>query len=133
MPSMQGRPIALLVAVLLNAVIGLSGLSVAATLASAAFGGASLPAGTGLETVAGSIAAGFGAYSIGALIGAVGLLRRSRAGWVIALIVDLAGLAALITLLAAVGLDAVLLTGLPVWGAAVACLVAPSTRRAVAG
>ena len=120
-----------MLAVILNAIIGLSGLGVALTFANAALGGVPLPAGMGVEAATAAMAGGFGAYSVLALIGALGTYLRNRVAWALALLVDIAGLAVIVGATVAAGADAILLTGVAVWGVATFCLVAPSTRRAV--
>ena len=76
----------------------------------------------------------FGVFGYGALevVGAVGVWRRSRRGWWVALVVDFVGLAILgwATWIAG-GSDGILIGGMVLWLIAIATLVVPSTRAAL--
>jgi hypothetical protein len=82
---------------------------------------------------AAAIALGIGAYGFLVILGAAGLFLRSRLGWMVCLALDGIGFAILVLITSSVGLDAIFLTGLLVWGVATLSVWATPTRRAVSG
>ncbi len=123
----MNQPITLAAAAILNVIIGLSGLFVGLTLVVASIGIA-VPSDTPTAAALG-IVVGILIYGVLAIAGGVGVWRRSRRGWWLALLTDAAGLSVLIWSLAVVGRDVVLMFGVVVWAIALTLLLAPDTRR----
>jgi hypothetical protein len=121
------RPATLEAAALANVMIGVSGLAVGLTLF-AAMAAAAVSSGA---LVGIPLILSIPAYGALATAGGIGLWRRSRLGWRVALVADLIGLGVLLWALTLSEGDAVIVGGLVIWGLAVALLVAPPTRAAL--
>jgi hypothetical protein len=129
----MGRPIPLLVSVFLNLLIGLSGLGVAGSLIAVVGGNVPAPPGMHVQGAAATVALIMGGYAFLAVVGAVGLWRRNRAGWLALLGLDGIGLAVLGFVTWLGGLDPIILLGFLVWGIAFLATAARPTRFAVSG
>jgi hypothetical protein len=129
---MTARPMTLIVAALFLLLIGASGMAAGGGLLGVGLNTDAVPGDVrqaGLEL--GALIAGYG---FATLLAGVGVLLRRRWAWRIGLIAMLVGLLALGAALSAVGqLDPILLFGIVIWGVAFACLLARSTRNALAG
>lgn len=130
------RPGSLQWAVAIHLLIGLSGVAAGLPLVAGVLSG-------GLDQfqpsqrdvlVSWAIALGVLGYGVLEVVGAIGLWRRSRPGWWIALVVDLVGLAILVwAVWIAGGSDGILIGGVVLWLIAIATLVVATTRRALRG
>jgi hypothetical protein len=125
MPLLSGRPLPLVLAVVLLLLIGLSGLLAGLTIIQTMAGAAPLP------TAGVAIGVGIAAYGVVATAAGLGLLRRRGVAWRAGVLVLGAGLLVQVALLAVSRLDAVSAVGLAIWGLALACLAVPATRRAI--
>jgi hypothetical protein len=129
---MTARPVTLIVAAMFLLLIGASGM---------AAGGGLLGVGLNNSTVTGDVRqAGLGmgglmaGYGLATILAGVGLLLRRRWAWRLGLFAIVLGLVALGAAVMAVGqLDPILLFGVAIWGLTFACLLARSTRSALAG
>ena len=128
---MTARPISLILAAGLLILIGTSGMAVGGGLLGSVVNGTA----TAPDTRAAGITIGstIAAYGFAAVLAGVALLIFRRWAWRLALLLIVLGLVGLGGALLAVGPDAVLASGLVIWAVTLVCLVAPDTRRAVAG
>jgi hypothetical protein len=127
---MTTRPISLILAAGLLILIGLSGMAAGGSLLGSVANGTIASA----DVRAAALALGttIAAYGFATVLAAFALILFRRWGWRLGLGLIILGLVALLIALAAAGPDPVLLYGIALWGATLACLVAPDTRRAVA-
>jgi len=127
---MAGRPITLILAAALLLLIGVSGVLAGAGFLEMA---AQRPAGVSPDVLQAGIAIGgaMDAYGLAAVLGGMGILTFRRWAWLLAVAVVLIGLVFLGVAVFLVGLEPVLTTGVVIWGATLALLVVPSTRRAI--
>jgi hypothetical protein len=121
---MADRPTSLSLAALLLLIIGLPGVGVGVTIAQAMSAAAAPSAGL-------QIGLGIAGYGLLATISGIGLLRRRRAFWWLALATIGAGLVFQIALISIASLDPMFATGIVVCGVTLACLLAPDTRAAL--
>jgi len=129
----MARPIPLLVSVFLNLLIGLSGLAVAGSLIAVVGGNVPPPPGMNVQGAAAAVALIIGGYAFVAVVGAVGLWRRNRAGWLALLGLVGVGLAVLGFVTWLGRLDPIILLGVLIWGIAFLATAARPTRFAVSG
>ena len=125
------RPGSLQWAVAIHLLIGVSGIVAGLPLVAGVLSGTLDQFQPTRRDVLVAWAIAFGVFGYGALevVGAVGVWRRSRRGWWVALCVDLVGLAILgWAFWIAGGSDGILIGGVVLWLIAIATLVAPSTR-----
>jgi hypothetical protein len=128
------RPSSLLWAVAVHLLVGVSGVAAGLPLVAGVLSGTLDQFQPTQRDVLVAWAIAFGVLGYGALevVGAVGVWRRSRPGWWVALIVDLVGLAILVWVLSiAGGSDGILIGGVVLWLIAIGTLVVPSTRAAL--
>jgi len=120
LPALPARPASLVFAVVLLAIMGVSGSAVGIELVSVADG----------TTTGAAIGSGIAGYGLACLVAAIGVVLRRRWGWWLGLtsIVVGLGVQAWIQLIAGGGLDPVTGFGLVVWGLTLGLLLAPSTR-----
>ena len=123
---MLRRPRALLIAVVLLLVIGVSGLLVGLELLAVGD-----PLKAGGEPAAVAIPAGIGAYGVAAIMGGIGVFLRRLWAHRLALVTIAVGLVELIWQATLVGLDPVTLFGVSVWGLVLILLLLPDVRAAV--
>lgn len=128
------RPSSLLWAVVVHLLIGVSGVAAGLPLAAGVLSGSLDRFQPTQRDVLVAAAIAFGVLGYGALevVGALGVWRRARPGWWVALVVDLVGLAILVWVLGiAGGSDGIIIGGVVLWLIAIGTLVAPSTRAAL--
>jgi hypothetical protein len=127
---MAGRPITLILAGALLILIGVSGILAGAGFLEMA---AQRPAGVSADVLQAGIAIGaaMDAYGLAAVLGGMGILTFRRWAWLLAVAVVLIGLVLLGVAVILGGLEPVLTTGVVIWGATLALLVLPTTRRAI--
>ncbi|MFL5724937.1 MAG: hypothetical protein ACJ77F_01220 [Chloroflexota bacterium] len=123
----MNRPATLVGGALINVVIGISGIIVGLSLVGA-MTAANVSSGA---TRSVTIVLGIPVYGLLAAAGGIGVWMRSRAGWGLAVAVDVVGLGVLLWAVSIAGLDGVLLFGVAVWGVALALLVTSPTRGAL--
>lgn len=132
---MTTRPIALILAVGLLLLIGLSGMGVGGSLLGYAMDprpAAGTPVVPGAQQAAVLIGAGIAGYGFATVMAAAGLVLLRRWGWRLGVVMVIAGLVALVAAIVAAGaIDGLLLFGMLFWGATLATLLADPTRRAV--
>lgn len=132
---MTTRPIALILAVGLLLLIGLSGMGVGGSLLGYAMDpqpAAGTPIVPGAQQAAALIGAGIAGYGFATVMAAAGLVLLRRWGWRLGVVMVIAGLVALVAAIVAAGaIDGLLLFGMLFWGATLATLLADPTRRAV--
>lgn len=126
---MIARPISLILAAGLLILIGFSGMAAGGGL----LGLVPQSQSTTAEVRAAALALGTGmaAYGFIAVLAGVALLILRRWAWRLGIMLAVVGLVLLGGALLAVGPDGILGFGVIVWGATLACLVAPDTRRIV--
>ena len=126
---MIGRPLSLILAAALLITIGGSGLLAGGSLIGAA--GSAGPTADDVRAAGFGIGAIIGVYALAALIAGIGLFLLRRWAWGLGLLTTVVGLVAQAGAIAGIGnLDSILLLGVIIWGATLAFLVAPPTRRA---
>ena len=113
----------LLISVVLLLVEGLSGIGVAVSLAAVGMATNATITGTG-------IVAGMAAYGTWLAGAAVGLILRRRLAFPLAIGAVVAGLIVLAWILTLTGPDAVILSGVAIWGVTLACLYAGRSAAA---
>jgi uncharacterized membrane protein (DUF2068 family) len=121
---MAGRPQPLSAAIILLLLIGVSGLGVGLTIATAMTN-----AGTPLTGV--GIGAGIALYGALAALAGVGLIWRQRWSWWLGVATIAAGTLFLVGLMVYLGGDEVFALGVAIWGITLACLLAPATRASM--
>ncbi|HEX2756598.1 MAG TPA: hypothetical protein VHM48_14110 [Candidatus Limnocylindrales bacterium] len=128
---MLARPISLILAAGLLILIGLSGMAAGGGLLSTIANGSSTTA----DVRAAALAFGttMAVYGFAAVLAGVGLLIFRRWAWRLGLLLSVVGLVLLTGAQLAAGPDLILGFGVAVWVTTFVCLVAPDTRRAVAG
>jgi hypothetical protein len=121
-----GRPYPLVLAAVLLVIIGLSGLGAGITIVQAIMKAPSV------LLVGVQIGLGIAVYGLVTAIAGIGVFGRQRQFWWLAVGTIGAGLAFLIGLIVITGLDPVVTSGIAIWGVALASLLAPATRAALA-
>ena len=130
---MPGRPAPTIIAIGLLLMIGPSGLAVGIQLFLAMWSPSVVSVGARPDPRGVLLSAAIAGYGALATAGGIGVLRRRRWGWRIAVGTLVAGLAILAAVLVAVGPDLVTLSGVLIWGVTLALLVLPATRRTSGG
>ncbi|HLO36458.1 MAG TPA: hypothetical protein VK194_10265, partial [Candidatus Deferrimicrobium sp.] len=124
---MTARPISLILATGFLIVIGLSGMAAGGTFLGSVVNGTV----TASDVRAAGLALGstMAAYGFATVLAGVGLLLPRRWAWRLGTVLIIAGLVALGGAVIAAGADPILTFGVAIWGATLACLAAPATRR----
>jgi hypothetical protein len=128
---MTARPISLILAAGLLILIGASGMAVGGGLLGLVADGVDI--GPDVRAAAVAIGTTIAAYGFVAVLAGVALLLLRRWAWRLGVGLVVVGLVALGGALLSVGPGTVLGFGVATWGATLACLAAPDTRRATAG
>ena len=127
---MTARPVTLILAAGLLILIGLSGMAAGGDLLATAKSGVEVAADVKFAALA--LGTTIGTYGFAASLAGVGLVLFRRWAWRLGLVLVIIGLILLAVAVVAAGPDRVFVFGLAIWGATLACLVATSTRDAVA-